>query len=251
MTEKGKQQAAAKSEDKDISQSVAFGSSRRRTQQTAGLVMGGSLDEITGDETLEELKRKLDKELKIGSKIAVDHRLDFSVNFSTDFGKRELEAFNKKQLLKFLVEESDSLASELEDVRADTYSVFASRVAEIVKKYLSIAGRWDKLVQDESKNYKDTLRRLFGTHQGVAESFLAKIIEQTRGKSERDVFVSALGNQGFDFAEGFRIQIDTIDGQGQKLRISFKKEKEGEKVYEYDEIVPREVIDNLVLEGNK
>lgn len=77
---------------------------------------------------------------------------------------------------------------------------------------------------------------------------MAKVIEQTKGESERDTFVSALQNQGFDFVEGFKIEIDTINREEQKIRISFKKEKDGKILYEYDEIVPCEVIDNLILE---
>src|SRR3989338_3137579 len=58
LTETGRKQAIEKSGDSDISQSVAFGSPRKRTQQTAGFVMGGSLDEITGNESLDELKKR-------------------------------------------------------------------------------------------------------------------------------------------------------------------------------------------------
>lgn len=248
LTETGRKQAVEKSEDTDISQSIAFGSPRKRTQQTAGLVMGGSMEEITGDETIEELKEKLDRELKVGSKIGVDRRLDFNVDFSTDFGKKALEAAKNGQWLKFLVEESDKIAQESQDGTIESYSRYASRVAEIVKKYLVVAERWDKLAQDESKNYEDTLKRFLGTHQGVAESFLAKVIEKTKGEVERDAFVRALNNQGFDFVEGFEVEIDTIDGQEQKIRISFKKEKDRKVLYSYNEIISSEVIDSLILE---
>lgn len=248
LTERGRSQAVEKSMDDDISQSVAFGSSRKRTQQTAGFVMGGLLEEIIGDETLEELKEKLDNELKVGSKIGMDKRLDFDIDFSSDFGKKALEAVKNGQWLKFLVEESDKIAEESQGSGIETYSVYASHVAEIVKKYLVVAKRWDKLAQDESKNYEDTLKRFFGTHQGIAESFLAKVIETTRGKDERDLFVSALNNQGFDFVDGFEVEIDTIDGKEQKIHILFRKEKDGKVLYEYDEILPSEVIDKLILE---
>ncbi len=246
LTETGRKQAVEKSEDKDISQAVAFGSKRKRTQQTAGLVMGGRLDEITGNESIDELKEKLNKELKIGSKIGVDKRLDFDIDFSTGFGKKALEAVKNGEYLKFLVEQSDMLAESYKDTATETYSGMAGRVAEIVKKYFAIAPRWDKLAQDKDKNYKDTLKRFLGTHQGIGESFLAKIIEQTKGKAERDAFVSALGNQGFDFAEGFDVKIETIDDKTQNIHVSFKKEKDGQVIFEYDEIVPEEVIESFI-----
>lgn len=256
LTETGRRQAVEKSEDKDISQSVAFGSPRKRTQQTAGLVMGGQLDEIIGNESIEELKEKLNKELKVGGKIGIDERLDFNIDFSTDFGKRALEAVKNGEYLKFLVEESDTLAESFKDAATETYSGMAGRVAEIVKKYLAIAPRWDKLAQDEIKNYEDTLKRFLGTHQGIGESFLAKVIEKTKGKAERDVFVSALDNQGFDFAEGFDLEIETTDKNEQKIHILFKKEKDGQVMFEYDEVVPLEIIEGLIptrlkLEGKE
>lgn len=247
LTEKGRAQAVQKSEDKDISQSVAFGSPRKRTQQTAGFMMAGQLEEITGKESIEELKEKLNKELRMGSKIGIDKRLDFNIDFSTESGKRALEAFSKGEYLKFLVEQSDALAESLEDNDAETYSRMAGRVAEIIKKYITIAPRWDKLVRDESRNYEDTLRRFLGTHQGIGESFLAKVIERTKGKDERGAFVSALNNQGFDFAEGFDVKIQTREGENPEIHISFKKERDGKVVFEYDEIIPEEVIESLIL----
>ena len=246
LTETGRKQAIEKSEGKDISQAVAFGSTRKRTQQTAGLVMGGQLDEITGNESLDELKEKLNSELKVGSKIGVDKRLDFDIDFTTDFGKKALEAVKNGEYLKFLVEQSDTLAESFKDTATETYSGMAGRVAEIVKKYLAVAPRWDKLAQDKGKHYEDTLKRFLGTHQGIGESFLAKAIEQTKGKAERDAFVSALGNQGFDFAEGFDVKIETIDDKTQYIHISFKKEKDGQVIFEYDEVVPREVIESFI-----
>ena len=77
----------------DINQSMAFGSPRKRTQETASLIMSGKLEEITGTETLEELKEKLDKDLplKSGSKIRVDGRLNFEADFTSDYGKKRLK----------------------------------------------------------------------------------------------------------------------------------------------------------------
>lgn len=246
LTERGREQAIKKSEDEDISQSLAFGSPRKRAQQTVGFAMAGQLDKITGKESLEELKQKLNKELKEGgSRIAIDKRLDFNEG-STEFRRKMVESYKEGVLLKFLLEQSDMLAESLKDKDADTYGRMAGKIAEIVEKYLTIAPRWNELVQDESKKYKDTLKRFLCTHQGVAESFLMKIIEKTKGKAERDVLAAALNNQGFDYTEGFDVEIENnIEGK-QEVRIIFKKEKDGKVAFEYDEIVPIEIIENLI-----
>jgi hypothetical protein len=44
-----------------------------------------------------------------------------------------------------------------------------------------------------------------GSHGGVTESFLLKVIEKIKGVAERDRFVSIIGNQ-FDFLEGFEFR---------------------------------------------
>ncbi len=248
LTEKGRGQAKAKSKDDDIAQSVAFGSPRMRTQQTAGLIMGGGLDSVTGHESLEELKEKLDADLALGTKMAVDKRLDFTTDPETEYGKKAVEAHMQGHLLRFMIDDSDRLAMELADPISETYERMAGRMAEIVKKYLDIAPRFDKLAQDEKKTVEDTMKRFLGTHQGIGESFLAKVIEKTKGVAMRDAFVSALNNQGFGYAEGFDVQIETIDGKKQSVRISFKKEKDGKTLFEFNETVPKELIEEMILQ---
>jgi len=248
LTPSGKMRAQNKAEQDDISQSMAFGSPRKRTQETSGLVMSGKLEEITGKETLEELKEKLDKDLplKSGSKIRVDDRLNFETDFNSDYGKKALDAVNGKYL-KFLVEDSDRLAKEENDDKSSTYSKQAQAIASIVEKYYDIAPRFNELVQDKDKKYKDTMKRFLGSHQGVLESFLAKIIEKTKGVEERDKFVEVLNNQGFDYAEGFEIDIKNKELGEPTVHLSYKKEKEGETIFEFDEDLPKEILDSLVL----
>ena len=248
LTPTGKMHAKEKAEENNIDQSMAFGSPRKRTQETSGLVMSGKLEEITGKETLEELKEKLDKDLplKSGSKIRVDDRLNFETDFNSDYGKKALDAVNGKYL-KFLVEDSDRLAKEENDDKSSTYSKQAQAIASIVEKYYDIAPRFNELVQDKDKKYKDTMKRFLGSHQGVLESFLAKIIEKTKGVEERDKFVEVLNNQGFDYAEGFEIDIKNKELGEPTVHLSYKKEKEGETIFEFDEDLPKEMIDSLVL----
>jgi len=249
LTPAGKMRAKEKAEEDNIDQSMAFGSPRKRTQETAGLVMSGKLEEITGTETLEELKEKLDKDLplKSGSKIMVDDRLNFEADLTSVYAKKALDSAKNGKYLKFLVEDSDRLAKEENDDKSSTYSKQAQAIASVVEKYYSIAPRFNELVQDEDKNYKDIMKRFFGSHQGVLESFLAKVIEKTMGIKERDNFVKALNDQGFDYAEGFEIDIKNKELGEPTVHLSYKKEKEGETIFEFDEDLPKEMIDSLVL----
>lgn len=253
LTAVGKMHAKNKAEQDDIGQSMAFGSSRKRTQETAGLVMSGKSEEITGMETLEKLKEKLDKDLslKSGSKIRVDDRLNFEADFTSGYGKKALEAFKNRKYLKFLVEESDQLAKEENDDKSSTYTKQAQAIASIIQKYYNIAPRFNELVQDEDKNYEDTMKRFFGSHQGVLESFLAKVIEKTKGIEERNKLVEVLNNQGFDYAEGFEVDIKNKESDDPIIHLSYKKEKEGKNIFEFNEDLPKEIIDNLVLLESK
>ena len=249
LTPAGKMRAKEKAEEDNIDQSMAFGSPIKRTQETSGLVMSGKLEEITGKETLEELKEKLDKDLplKSGSKIRVDNRLNIEVDSSSNYVKKAIEAIKSGKYLKFLVEESDQLAKEENDDKSSTYSKQAQAIASIVEKYYDIAPRFNELVQDKDKNYEDTMKRFLGSHQGVLESFLAKVIEKTKGVEERNKFMEVLNNQGFDYAERFEVDIKNKELGEPTIHLSYKKEKEGKTVFEFDEDLPKEIIDSLVL----
>lgn len=252
LTPEGKMFAKSRSSaETNVAQSVAFGSPRVRIQETAALVMAGAQDDITGTETLDELRGKLDTDLAKGTKIGVSDLLDFTVDDTSAFGKIFFTAYREGRYLEFIVQESDQMAVELQDSVNDTYSRMASRIALIVKKYVSITPRFDALVTDPSKHYTDTMERFLGTHQGVAESFLAKVIEKTKGVSERDRLVAVLGNRGFDFAEGFGMDIRSFANGERKLHLTFKKEKGGAESFVFDEDVPMEMIDEIVSEGSR
>lgn len=241
----------------NMAQAVAFGSPRIRTQETAGLVMAGGRGDITGSETLEELRTKLNAELhadadvEYGTKIGVSDLLDFVVDDTTEFGKIFFDAYREGRYLQFIVQDSDQKAVELHDKTNDTYSRMASRIATLVQKYVAIAPRFDALVADPKKTYADTMERFLGTHQGVAESFLAKVIEKTKGIAERDRFVVALGNTGFGFTEGFGVDIQTFKDGKRTIHLSFKKENSEGGDFVFDEDVPMEVVDTIVAEGLK
>lgn len=249
LTQEGKEQAIAKSKkDTKLEQALAFGSPRERAQQTAGFIMAGGNEAITGNESLDELRDKLESNLKIGKKMAIEERLDYSEDVSTEYYKLVWEHIRSGDILKFLVSESDKVAKELGDDKTPTYSKSARQIAEIIKKYLTISPRWNELVVDKTKNYSDTLERFMGTHQTVPESFLAKIIEKTKGVEERDKFIEMLGNKGFDYTEGFDLEILNTS-IGPVIHIYYKRARDKEESYIFDQEVNIELIDEIINEG--
>lgn len=241
LTQKGKLHAMEKAKLSDISQAVAFGSPRKRTQETAGLVMAGGMDTLTGTESLEELKKLLDDGRTYGSKIGTDARLNFEVDENSEYGKRALDEFKAGKLLSFLVHESDALAEKYGEENAFTYNSASSNIAKIIQKYLTIAPRFDELVNDPQKSYKNVMERFLGSHQTVLESFLAKVVEKMKGDDTRDVFVESVSGKGFDFAESFNAEIIVPDVGGEpELRISYSN-----SAFSFDEVVSSDVIDEI------
>jgi broad specificity phosphatase PhoE len=249
LTEEGRLHAASLSNpDTNLNQSVAFGSPRKRTQETAGLVMSGHQDPITGTENLEELKSKLNADLGYGSKVNVDSRLDFFLNESGPYLEEGLKAFKEGYFLKWLVEESDQKFKE-QNIKEGyfSYSNQARQIAQIIEKYLKVLPRWKELVNDRTKSYEPELERFLGTHQTVSECFLAKVIELTQGVEERDKFVKALDNVGFDYAEGFEVDVEESDSGEPTLRIRFKKESEDpEKAFIFDQTISADMLKQIL-----
>ena len=210
LTPTGKMHAKEKAEENNIDQSMAFGSPRKRTQETSGLVMSGKLEEITGTETLEELKEKLDKDLplKSGSKIMVDDRLNFEADLTSVYAKKALDSAKNGKYLKFLVEDSDRLAKEENDDKSSTYSKQAQAIASIVGKYYNIAPRFNELAQDKDKNYENTMKSISNNLEDFdnKEQDIKSLIDQVDQEASRHNLVleeESVG--GADFASKFTI----------------------------------------------
>lgn len=246
LTEGGKLDAKERAEETNTNQSVAFGSARTRTQHTAALKMVGAHDSITGNETFDELKLKVNENLNMGSKIAVEPNLDFVFEKGSYFDEfdKEISAADKRQEgMKWLIEESDTLAEKYADKNSSTYSRMAASIAKIILKYVQISKRWDELVAEDSSAYEPELQRFLGTSMTMQECFLAKIIEKTKGIKERDRFVSVIKN-GFDFTEGFEVEILNTGVESDPLiHVSYKRE--GENGFEYNENVPLQVLSEI------
>ncbi|MFA6463505.1 MAG: histidine phosphatase family protein [Candidatus Paceibacterota bacterium] len=252
LTPKGKLDAKGHAKIEDTTFAIATGTDRKRARQTAIYHMAGKNEAVTGEETYEELEQVVNKGREYGSKIVTDNRLNFTVEKNTPFGKVAFERFFKGEYLKFLVEESDQFSKEVGNTEESTYSSLAGNVAELVKKNIAVSRNFDQLYQSKSEEERKTneLQRFFGSHQGVTESFLAKLIENIKGVEERDKFVKILKNRGFDFSEGFEIDILNKDTEEEpKIKISYRKEVEGEEPFIFEEEIPSELIDQIILEG--
>lgn len=258
LTEAGRKEAVAKGKTIETKpqQAVAFGSPRERTHETAALVMVGGEDEITGDETLEELHEKLDTSLtQVGkgtSKIAVDKRLNFVLDKKnpTQLGKELVKAFKEGRYLGFTIEESDERARATGDTETFTYSRGAADVAEIIEKYVRVADRWNDIVQ-KGKYDSETLQRFLGSHLGVGESFLAKLVDKMKGREERDKLVhEALRDLGFNTTDGFEVEIlKASEHKDPKVRVMYHAEdQEGNTIFEFNEEVPFEIIQEIIDE---
>lgn len=232
-----------------LEQAMAFGSPRKRTQETAGLMMAGARPEITGEETHEELLGILNTGRAYGSKVAADERLNFEMPESGPYFEDSMAAYKSGNLLRWVIEESDAKYKEYGvEGKILSYSIQARQIAQIIQKYLGILPRWKELVQDQDKNYSDTLERFMGTHQTVSESFLAKVIELTRGVEERELFLQAVGNAGFGFSEGYDIDIEDNNGS-KEIRISYKKPANGDKPeYVFESVITPEILEKIIAE---
>jgi len=254
LTPEGRKKAKAAAKVTNLKQAMSVGSPRERAQETAAFLMAGAEDDITGAESFDELKAKLNEGLTTNAtRVFSDKRLDFTLDDKTPLGAKEMEAYLGKRWMPFLINESDKLAVELGDNETSTYSRMAGVIAEIVEKYAKVSDRWHELVNDEKKQYEEMMERFLGSHQGVTESFLAKVVEKTKGAEERDRFVKAVNNQGFDFLEGFDVEIDK-KGESEKpaIKIRYRKaDKEGKEVFNFDEEVPAEVIEEIIKEGER
>ncbi|MCX6784552.1 MAG: hypothetical protein NTV81_01285 [Candidatus Komeilibacteria bacterium] len=234
-----------------IRQSLAFGSPRERAPHSALLKMAGAEAEITGDESFEELKAKLNATLKIGTKIVIDPELDLSMDYSGPFGAAVAEHWYGDGYLSFITNESDQLAKELGDTTSVyTYSRLSARVAKFIQKHLKVAPVWDRLVKQE-KYPSNVLSRFFGSHGGMLEAFLLKIIETLKGKEQRDILIKLLDDENFAPTEGFKIFIDTGPDGGQKIHVFYHKEKDGQVLFHFDEEVSVDLINQLACGETK
>ncbi|MBI4427170.1 MAG: hypothetical protein HY569_01655 [Candidatus Magasanikbacteria bacterium] len=260
----GREKAAAESAESRILvnrgvPTLAIGSDKLRTQETAGLLLHGDKLEpefVTAYENVDGLVKKINADygVKVGTKIAKDKRLGF--NFAEgEYKTAAYAADGRKEFLKWTVEESDSLAEKCGDRQSSSYRRIASSVSEFVLKYVQVEKNFDRLLKrkrDEDVSLKqeiaDTMQRIVVSHSGVIDVFLAKVIEDSKGINARDEFVKALGDSGFAPLEGFSMEIITNTvGSEPIIKIDYdKKDDEGKIVFSFHESMNSEFFKRIV-----
>ena len=242
LTPEGKAQAVAKGKElgPQPEVSIAWGSPRKRSQETAVHVMLAN-EEIDPDASLEEMEKLIAKEIKIGKKIIEDERLNF--NIEGPAGEEAEAAFKRGEYVPFLVKESDKLAIELDDKASSTYTTQAGNVAEIIERYTKIGDNFNRIASktDKYEKFGNQLERYLGTHQGVVECFVAKVLEKTEGIEKRDEFVKSVGG-GFGEAEGIHIEIIN-SGSDQKIKIDFGINGNKESIG-----IDKEILESIIKE---
>ena len=240
LTEKGRMMAGEKGEELDPQKevSLAWGSPKKRTQETALRAMFPDIDPNASLEDIEEMIRE---EQKFGKKLIVDERLSFDL--SGPEGKEMLAAFKEGKYLQYLISESDKRAIELGDKTSSSYLRYAGNISEIINRYAKIGDNFNRIASkdDKYKEFGNQLKRYLATHQGVAEGFVAKVLEEAQGPEKRDEFISSVGS-GFKETEGIHLEIQN-NGNHQEITITYQINGNKETI-----AVACEIIEKIIQE---
>lgn len=240
LTPEGRVKATEKGKERnpDARKGLAYASPRERAQETALRQLMAN-EAIAGDETtLDELKESLKKALPFGNKLIVSDKLDYvgkepNPAFTEAYGK----GYSKGELLSFIFNESDDLVRKEKDASDYSYSRIAAHIAEIVKKYADIMPTWERIYDKKQYGDNNEMQRFVGTHQGIPEIFLLKVIEKTQGKKAAEDFLQELPDKnGGGFSEGLSVVIG-MENSKPEIAIHY-----GSKEFVIDEGVLDEIL---------
>ncbi len=183
---------------------------------------------------------------QLGSRLVVDDRLDFAFKKGSEEHLDLNKAFERGEYFKKIVEKHDVQIKETGfDKGETTYAVQARNIAGIIERYAQIAPRWDELVQDKTKIHEDTLERVLATHGGISESFLLDVIQRLKGEEERNNFVGLFPN-GFDYVQGFEVDILTTANEPLKIHLKVKVPKVDGENFVFEEDVSLELLQQII-----
>ena len=210
---------------------LAYGSPYERSVETAarGLLAN---EDIKPEDSLEDIKAKIANHMEYGQKCIVDNRLNSiwdGEGVSKRFHDEGYDHFlSKKDALKWIYNDSDRVVLEEKDRVATSYSRAAGNIAELVKKYMTVLPRWEKITREDAirpeeqrKNYSDfqnELQRFMGTHAAAVETFLIKSIEKKEGNEGIMKFFqeredNKISNNNFKPNEGYSVKIYAENNQ--------------------------------------
>lgn len=183
--------------------------------------------------SLEELEKKYGAKFDANNFkwIEADSRLDFEAQGLVE--KNQNQAYVDGHLLEYTAKKSDEEALESNDRVSSTYTRIAGAVSDLILSYVATGKELHNTVQNmvrlrpESfksivKDGKCAFERFFGTHAGIGESFMLKIIEvlEKRGQLPKGTQEEIMEKTGASFKEneGIRLEIHNSD-KGQSLRL--------------------------------
>jgi len=215
---------------------------------------GGKLnpDFINSYSTVNELAEEINRleEIKIGSKTSTRKELDFKMSKGPILDAA-MKAIDENRYFDWLFHESQNLipAGSNENWSLNRQ---AANIASEIDRYVKISGSFDKLVEEKGSDFGNKMERFLGSHSGVLESFLIRVIEKTRGAEEAEKFAQAVP-EGFDFSEGFSAKITTkTKGSEPTIQIKYnRKDADSKDVYDFAENVPLSVVQEIMSEGDK
>jgi hypothetical protein len=206
---------------------VAGASLMDRAAETAMLTMLANEIGIDTADSLATMEEKVGQYLPVGKKLYRDERLGFALGKGAT-GEEGMSAFKGGRYLNWLTKDSDRQVVAEKDLITTSYLRQAGNIAELLERYQAVGNNFNRLINDKDKRekYGYKLERYLVSHQGVAESFIAKVLEIQEGISARDQFADALGN---GWAENCGVHIEIInDANGQRSFATYQ-ESDGTK----------------------
>lgn len=222
---------------------VAVGSPRKRTPETSAHVMLGS--RVAPNADLEDMEREIAQHLKVGKKIMTDRRLDLGADGPV--GTEANKAYEAKEIFSYLVNKSDRRAEETKDIESGTLKRYAGNVAELVQHYLQISDGFHRVVANDAakyQQYSNRLERYLGTHVGIQESFIVKVLEKLSLDSKRREFIDAYPN-GFTELQGMNIDI-TTRGRERTIYLSYEVPDKSDRPKTERIILTGEVLEQII-----
>ena len=250
LTSEGVQQSLATGRKLGFDHPLVVSSDRERTKASALNILAGGHEErtgeknISGDESFKELEEKVHKDLKIGSYLATDERLDFAYDKDSPERAGFQEAYDKGTFLQMLAEKHDTILKTQAVDNKSSYALQARNIALIIEEYMRRSPSY-KAVLNEKKKHNNTIERILLSHGGVIDPFLAETIDKLKGREERNTFLRSFPN-GFDFLKGFEVELVIPETGEIKIRVKASIPLSDGSMYTFNEVVPKKIIDEII-----